>query len=135
MEMVTPSPGLTGIALADDGATDDLVHTAPDDCPAAEYDGKCLTSDMGPMATPTTSQRNHIALEANDHDSSRDGLGSQYRTSDNSSTEEDVEKHQTLDSDFEVRWDGEHDPTNPKNMHIVRRWLIVLIVSSCSFSV
>lgn len=36
---------------------------------------------------------------------------------------------------FEVKWDGDHDPMNPRNMRKRQKWLIVLIVSVSSVCV
>lgn len=34
--------------------------------------------------------------------------------------------------DFEVQWDGDHDPMNPRNMRTGRKWIVVAIVSAGS---
>ena len=36
---------------------------------------------------------------------------------------------------FEVTWDGDDDPMNPRSMPKLRRWLIVLVVSASSVCV
>ena len=36
---------------------------------------------------------------------------------------------------FEVTWDGDNDPMNPRSMPKLRRWLIVLVVSASSVCV
>ena len=36
---------------------------------------------------------------------------------------------------FEVRWDGDEDPINPRNMGTARKWMIVLLVSTSSLCV
>lgn len=36
---------------------------------------------------------------------------------------------------FEVTFDGDKDPLNPKNKSKLQKWIITLIVSSCSFCV
>ena len=36
---------------------------------------------------------------------------------------------------FEVQWDGDSDPSNPRSRSQARKWLIVLIVSSSSLCV
>jgi hypothetical protein len=41
----------------------------------------------------------------------------------------------TADEPFLVTWDGDSDPMNPRSMTKLRRWLIVLIVSSSSLCV
>lgn len=35
--------------------------------------------------------------------------------------------------DYEVTWDGEKDPQNPKNLTAARKWLIALTLASGSF--
>ena len=47
----------------------------------------------------------------------------------------DIELNETGEKQYEVQWDGDLDPDNPKSMHKARKWLIVLIVSSCSLCV
>jgi len=37
--------------------------------------------------------------------------------------------------DFEVRWDGDHDPMNPRSMGTARKWIIVIILSASSLCV
>ena len=39
---------------------------------------------------------------------------------------------QDPDKEFEVKWDGDNDPLNPRNMSSGRKWVIVLIVSAGS---
>lgn len=40
------------------------------------------------------------------------------------------------EGDYEVGWvNGEQDPSNPKAFSVARKWLIVIIVSTCSFCV
>ena len=39
------------------------------------------------------------------------------------------------DEDFEVKFDGDKDLLNPRNKSKLQKWLITLIVSSCSFCV
>ena len=34
--------------------------------------------------------------------------------------------------EFKVQWDGDHDPTNPRNMRTGRKWIVVAIVSAGS---
>ena len=37
--------------------------------------------------------------------------------------------------EFEVKWDNESDPMNPRCMKKRRKWLIVIIVAACSLCV
>lgn len=39
------------------------------------------------------------------------------------------------DTKYEVRWDGDDDPTNPRNMHRARKWLITFTMALCSMCV
>jgi hypothetical protein len=39
------------------------------------------------------------------------------------------------EKEFEVRWDGESDPMNPRTMKLWNKWLIVIIVACCSLCV
>ena len=51
------------------------------------------------------------------------------RQGDEGTDGKESEKH------FEVGWDGEDDPLNPRSMSTGRKWLIVLIVSASSLCV
>ena len=44
----------------------------------------------------------------------------------------DPRQQPQLDKAYEVSWDGEHDPLNPKSMSKARKWLIVAIASTSS---
>jgi hypothetical protein len=48
---------------------------------------------------------------------------------------EDLTAKRTATDAYEVRWDGADDPLSPRNMSLARKWLIVVILSSCSFLV
>ena len=48
------------------------------------------------------------------------------------SPSDDPEKGEGAGKEFEVKWDGEHDPMNPRNMSRTKKWTIVLILSSGS---
>ena len=43
-----------------------------------------------------------------------------------------TEKGEDPEKEFEVQWDGDHDPTNPRNMSKGRKWVVVAIVSAGS---
>ena len=45
--------------------------------------------------------------------------------------------HQDGEQDhlFEVQWNGDHDPMNPRNMSKARKWIIVLVVCMSSLCV
>lgn len=42
------------------------------------------------------------------------------------------DQHQYPEKDFEVSWEGDHDPMNPESMGKARKWLIVAIASTSS---
>lgn len=37
--------------------------------------------------------------------------------------------------DFHVKWDGDHDPMDPRNMGTARKWMVVVILSTSSLCV
>jgi multidrug resistance protein len=39
------------------------------------------------------------------------------------------------DTKYEVRWNGDDDPGNPRNMHGARKWLITFVMALCSMCV
>jgi hypothetical protein len=48
----------------------------------------------------------------------------------------DVEGGPPVEKDpFEVRWDGDGDPLNPRSMAFVRKWVVVIVVSVSSLCV
>lgn len=51
-------------------------------------------------------------------------------------TNDDKESQKSAEADerrkFEVKWDGESDPENPRTMSHARKWLIVIIASTSS---
>jgi hypothetical protein len=56
--------------------------------------------------------------------------------SDEKLQEDDLEAGQAIsEKHFEVRWEGENDPMNPKNFRILRKWASVIIISTCSLCV
>ena len=65
-----------------------------------------------------------------------DGHGFTRTGSDNGDRKAtDVERGQDPEKAFEVDWDGEDDPMNPKSMKTARKWVIVIIVSMSSLCV
>ncbi|KAI9877664.1 MAG: hypothetical protein M1830_003183 [Pleopsidium flavum] len=48
---------------------------------------------------------------------------------------QDDERPHDTEKEFEVHWDGEDDPMNPRSISKLRKWLIVIIVSSSSLCV
>ena len=46
-----------------------------------------------------------------------------------------TEEGEDPEKEFEVQWDGDHDPMNPRNMRTGRKWIVVAIVSAGSICV
>ena len=55
-----------------------------------------------------------------------------FNDDDDDETANDAEKGQTPNKQFEVRFDGDSDPSNPRSFSKTRKWLIVAIVSAGS---
>ena len=51
------------------------------------------------------------------------------------SPERSNDKEKREDEDFEVKFDGEADPWNPKNRSTLRKWFVVFIIASSSLCV
>ena len=60
------------------------------------------------------------------------GLGHGDSDADDSPSIKDEETEEITDTSFEVQWDGEDDPMNPRHMSKIRKWVIVLILSAGS---
>lgn len=58
-----------------------------------------------------------------------DGHGYTCYGNDDSCPREAGQDNNPEKEQFEVHWDGEEDPLNPRNMNKARKWTIVLIVS------
>ena len=48
---------------------------------------------------------------------------------------QEQDQAQDPEKEFEVHWDGDNDPMNPRSMSKARKWVIVLIVSATSLCV
>ena len=63
-----------------------------------------------------------------------DGYG--YTTSQDREDQPKIEEIKgSAEKEWEVKWDGDHDPMNPRSMSTPRKWVIVLIVSASSLCV
>ena len=60
-----------------------------------------------------------------------DGHGFTYFSDDESHAVE-ARRRDNSEREFEVQWDGDSDPANPRRMSKLRKWMVVLIVSSSS---
>ena len=49
--------------------------------------------------------------------------------------QETSETHAETEKEYEVKWDGDDDPMNPKSKSLARKWLIVLILAASSLCV
>lgn len=50
----------------------------------------------------------------------------------------DIEQHPNAgnsEKDFIVAWDGSNDPEDPRTMSKARKWIIVIVVATCSICV
>ncbi|KAI9844146.1 MAG: hypothetical protein M1837_005746 [Sclerophora amabilis] len=78
------------------------------------------SSTFEPLARQKSSHRNGHIDAAPSHDEER---------------QEDSESDDSPDGSLECKWDGDDDPMNPRNLGLVRKWLIVIIVSTSSLCV
>ena len=90
----------------------------------ADQEEQSTNMDLDPVNPSNSSELNIAHSHAGD-------TGSYSKDED----AQDVESLQTSEKQYEVQWDGDLDPGNPKSMRKARKWLIVLIVSSCSLCV
>ncbi len=81
----------------------------------------------------TTSRNRPLSLRSSRSYGGEDGYGCMSEDA-HVEIRENAESHDP-EKEFEVRWDGDNDPMNPRSMSKPRKWLIVVIVSSCSLCV
>jgi hypothetical protein len=87
-----------------------------------------------PIASTTSRQRTQPLSRS--RSLATDGYSCYNLDGDEPDENEDPESAKRVStSAFEVRWDGDNDPACPRNFNKFRKWLIVLIASSCSFCV
>jgi hypothetical protein len=48
---------------------------------------------------------------------------------------EQVSRNEQQEEEYKVDWGSSSDPMNPRSKSKVRKWIIVLIISSCSLCV
>jgi multidrug resistance protein len=74
------------------------------------------TTSQGPAGTPLQLARSYITCLSDDgtHDTTRPNNASNG------------------DTKYEVKWDGDEDPMNPRNMNSARKWLITFTMALCS---
>ena len=102
----------------------------------ANEDEESKTSIKGIATAP----QHHVQqqLDVNNDTSSRPNsqVQSEHACSDSNTEVEAPSKREDNGQDarktFEVQWDGADDPTDPKNMSKLRKWIIVLILSAGS---
>ena len=81
------------------------------------------------VARSRSSARSH-------HSHLADGYGHHTLEDEDNNNSGTKEKHDTIEKDsFEVRFDGDDDPYNPKNLPEAKKWGIVFIVAGSSMCV
>lgn len=80
------------------------------------------------VATPDLSPRNPANLQR----SLSHNRNACATFKDDGDTEKDAENGEDPNKDFEVRFDGDSDPLNPRSFSKTRKWIIVAIVSAGS---
>ena len=92
----------------------------------------------GPEGGSTHGELPHVDSEKNDHvldlEKSR-GSSFNKEQKDAERPAEDVDAKKTSPESFEVQWDGDDDPMNPRRMPTWRKWMITLTVSVSSICV
>lgn len=91
-------------------------------------------SETHPLSTMSTQRSRSRPRSTLSHRSYVDGH-STYFSYDEDRQESHTGPANDSEKDFEVRWDGNDDPMNPRNMHKIKRWMIVIIVSMSSLCV
>lgn len=103
-----------------------------------EKHDRFLTHDAPPLGsqlTPTESRKSRVGSYVSRSRSYVDGYSGHYNT------EEGLEKPEARDNDAgtkeftEVKWDGENDPMNPRNMKTWRKWIVVFTLAFGSLCV
>ena len=120
----------SGSTLADSG--DRIQHMADASAEVAMTPTTSNNSQPNgsvPRDTDTSSRRLQYVR------SYSDGHGFTRTSEDDERKATDVETGPDPEKEFEVKWDGEDDPMNPRSMNRVRKWIIVVIVSTSSLCV
>lgn len=127
------------MSLRDLEKQDQFHSVDPDRCPFSQSDSLCdcgeKVEEQGPNAL------NSSALCST---TSRQQIGTtlqptrSYLTclSDDAAPDSTPSQHVSADhAKYEVGWDGDDDPLNPRNMHTARKWLITFTMAICSMCV
>ena len=89
-----------------------------------------------PTTVTSASRRIHSNIITRTRSVATDGYSCADLDGDQLDDNEDVESARENDTNaFEVRWDSEDDPLCPRNFHLARKWLIVLLACSTAFCV
>lgn len=102
-----------------------------------------------PLQPPQTREQDHDANAGSRTSSARSARSSLERTCsitdgyshhavDHDTLQEPSDEEKALPKpgeEFVVKWDGPSDPANPRNMHVARKWVIVVVLSLGSICV
>lgn len=94
-----------------------------------ERDSHVLASTDPPTLNPTKSSLDSVRLARSHNEYLQDN---DKTTGDGDKLTTDAEHGDPHKDGFEVDWDGESDPMNPKSWGLARKWMIVLICSVTS---
>jgi len=124
---------------------DDMKEKVHEDSPSPTGTAETELADskeFAPIANHSksrpTSMQNPSSLRSISKSRSQNGYGCDDGTEEDNAEggNGDTEAGPVTEKDpFEVRWDGEHDPMNPRSMSYVRKWIVVIIVSLSSLCV
>lgn len=107
------------------GSSEDTIHVPFDTVPETQTD-----------ADQANTPRNLDGAEkqtSSGHDSP--DLDRPQQQSNGGVDEEKQLPEEEADKQYEVKWDGDDDPMNPRSMRFARKWLVVLLLSASSLCV
>lgn len=90
-------------------------------------------SETGAAGDRTTSRSRPLSLHSSRSYGGGDGYG--CMTEDVPVDPQEQDQAHDPEKEFEVQWDGDNDPMNPRSMGKPRKWLIVLVLSTSSLCV
>ena len=90
-------------------------------------------SETGEASHRTTSRSKPLSLHSSRSYGGGDGYG--CMTEDERAGDQEQNQPPDPEKEFEVHWDGDNDPMNPRSMSKPRKWVIVLIISASSLCV
>ena len=97
-----------------------------------EAQNKELGSVLGPSKSHTPSAKDYeIERSRSYHSAQRQDLVDE----DDRAAIGDTDAEKAVEEGFEVSWDGDNDPMNPRTMSTFRKWVVTLTVSISSLCV